>query len=664
MKHAFRSSVPGFDIYYNKSKRGEHRGGVMMLVKCSISKYITKVDMDTEDMVWLELSLCAGVKLGGVYIPPSDSQYFDMSQFSFLCAKCIESEKVVLMGDLNARVGNPYITGHDGSVKEYGDVKDDTVNAHGRLLIKLCNNCDMAVVNHLENLNTKFGGNLSFKKRNVWISEIDLCVAKNICVPYVKSLKVNQSISGSDHAPLCTVLDTSGLSQMTPEILLERSGRLGEQYSPAEYKKLTRTCKYESIDLEKFKELLENTMTPDLSLVTPEEIDTVLSAGFESINRVVRQCSKRSRDPTEINENFSRWQKLLESKDPKQIWSAVNWKGNLDKKSVEKSRPDDEQFRQHFENLLDPSHLRNVDESVDLECAPYIPVLDDPFTPEELTTVISTMKKNKSYIGICPGLISTFPYNWCIYLLNVLNFVFIGMCYPFSWCFNKMFVLYKHGDRLNCNNYRGISVMDTVAKIYDLLLMNRLSLWMNIDKCQSGGLRGRGCIEQIMSLRLLCDYAVYKKTKLYVLFIDFSKAYDKVPRNKLTKALNKLGCGKVMLKAIRAMYECTKNVLCSAIVTASVGVRQGAPSSCLLFLIYIDQMVKMLNDEVGTDGFLGTLHALLLMDDTVLVATSREKCLKKMDVVMRYCEEYGMVINEKKTKFLWLVGMRQTPSRY
>lgn len=125
-----------------------------------------------------------------------------------------------------------YITGHDGSVKEYGDVKDDTVNAHGRLLIKLCNNCDMAVVNHLENLNTKFGENLSFKKRNVWISEIDLCVAKNICVPYVKSLKVNQSTWGSDHAPLCTVLDTSGLSQMTPEILLERSGRLGEQYSP------------------------------------------------------------------------------------------------------------------------------------------------------------------------------------------------------------------------------------------------------------------------------------------------------------------------------------------------------------------------------------------------------------------------------------------------
>lgn len=58
---------------YNKSKHGEYRGGVMMLVKCSISKYIRRVDMDTEDIVWLQLSLCKGVMLGGIYIPPSDS---------------------------------------------------------------------------------------------------------------------------------------------------------------------------------------------------------------------------------------------------------------------------------------------------------------------------------------------------------------------------------------------------------------------------------------------------------------------------------------------------------------------------------------------------------------------------------------------------------------
>ena len=176
------------------------------------------------------------------------------------------------------------------------------------------------------------------------------------------------------------------------------------------------------------------------------------------------------------------------------------------------------------------------------------------------------------------------------------------------------------------------------------LLFNRLNLWASINKCQAGGQRRRGCVEQIMNIRLL-----YKKVKLYVLFIDFSKAYDKVPRHKLIHVLKSLGCGKVMLRATETMYECTKNVMRAAVVTATAGVRQGAPSSCLLFIIYIDQMVKMLRREIGEDGFLGTLHSLLLMDDAVIMDgyLARYMCVRKLDVVRRYCDEYGMTMNDK-----------------
>ena len=56
----------------------------------------------------------------------------------------------------------------------------------------------------------------------------------------------------------------------------------------------------------------------------------------------------------------------------------------------------------------------------------------------------------------------------------------------------------------------------------------RLSLWVSIDKCQAGAQKGRGCVEQIMTLRLLIDLAKHKKKKMYTLFIDLSKAYDRV----------------------------------------------------------------------------------------------------------------------------------------
>ena len=55
----------------------------------------------------------------------------------------------------------------------------------------------------------------------------------------------------------------------------------------------------------------------------------------------------------------------------------------------------------------------------------------------------------------------------------------------------------------------------------------------NTDKSQPIAQKGRGCLEQISSLRLLGDYARYKKVKLYFSFIDVSKAYEWIPLAKL-----------------------------------------------------------------------------------------------------------------------------------
>lgn len=76
-----------------------------------------------------------------------------------------------------------------------------------------------------------------------------------------------------------------------------------------------------------------------------------------------------------------------------------------------------------------------------------------------------------------------------------------------------------------------------------------------------------------------------------------------------------------MIHAIKWMYVCTQNILKSAAIDTSVDVRQEAPSSCLLFIIYVDHKVRMLKTAVTTDGFLGSLHVLLLLVDTVILAT-------------------------------------------
>ena len=184
---------------------------------------------------------------------------------------------------------------------------------------------------------------------------------------------------------------------------------------------------------------------------------------------------------------------------------------------------------------------------------------------------------------------------------------------------------------------------------------------MYVDKCQAGGQEERGCIEHILALRLIIDYAIKEKVKLFVLFIDFSKAYDKVPRKTLFEILKKLGCGKRFLRALISIYRNTVNILNSAYIKATIGVKQGGPMSCILFIIYLNVLAGMLK-VLGNDSFLLDVHAFMLMDDTVLLASTRERIIEKFTVLMKFCEKYGMVVNEVKTQMM--VINRTAADRY
>ena len=641
------TDISGFIPYYNPSAYGEHRGGILLLVKNYLEKYILNVNTDFESQIWLELSIYPKISFGGVYIPPIDSAYYEQSLVANMSAHIKNKKKVVVLGDFNARPGTPIIPKKRIGFYEYDGIKDHTVNAPGKNLINLCKEKSLVVANHLRYNERCLGGDLSYRKGTRWISEIDLCLIHEDVLPILNEVEVKQNIKGSDHAPLCISLSATNRNSLLP-LLLERSKYLGQSYigSPKKETLLPKTRPAKEIDMESFKEHLQTHQPPALPNY---DIDTALKTCFDIMKEATLTAAQQERrENNEWDVSHPEWKRLLDSNDPSLIWKTINWKGELCKKNIE--TPSDEQFNVHFKNLLN----FNTDEQPEpnLDNAPYVPVLDDPFSLLELENVIKEEKVGKSYTGICPGLLRILPVNWIIFLLSLFNIIFQQFSYPTQWMYNKLVVLFKSGDRMDCGNYRGISIMDTLAKVYDKLLLNRLTLWSAIDKCQAGAQKGRGCIEQIMTLRLLIDLAKCKKRKLYVLFIDFSKAYDRVPRHKLIEYMKSLGCGRTMLCALKNMYRNTYNVLNSTKINSSSGVRQGAPTSCLLFTTYVNKMVRMVKESVLNDGFLGSLHILMLMDDTVIMATSREKCLRKLDAVLKFCEEYGMEINEKKLSFL------------
>ena len=178
-----------------------------MLIRHHLVKFISSVTMPADGQIWLVLTFLSTLRLGGVYVPPRDSPYYEQSQWGVVAAHAVEDANTLILGDLNARVGAPQLHDDQGQPFRYVDVKDPQVNAHGREAVSLCAQNSMVVINHLRHGLKQYDTDLSFKRGGQWISELDICLAKHNMLESVIEAKTRQDILGSDHAPLCITVD-------------------------------------------------------------------------------------------------------------------------------------------------------------------------------------------------------------------------------------------------------------------------------------------------------------------------------------------------------------------------------------------------------------------------------------------------------------------------
>ena len=116
--------------------------------------------------------------------------------------------------------------------------------------------------------------------------------------------------------------------------------------------------------------------------------------------------------------------------------------------------------------------------------------------------------------------------------------------------------------------------------------------------------------------------------------------------------MTRFGCGARMLACLVAMCAVTRSIIGSITVTGCIGVRQGAPTSCFLFILFLEAMVRMFKERCAPDGFLAWLHLLVLMDDTAILSNTREGMLRKLRILHEFCSQNNMKVNLTKTKFM------------
>ena len=600
-----------------------------------------------KDQVWFNLSCIKYARFGAVYIAPSDSPYFSLESFAVIQEESkSHPEKCVVIGDINSRIPDlSEFTRNDLAIT-YSSNPDKGSNSNGRNMKNIMLSNDLVPVNNMSYLDKVFSGALTFRKGNTWVSQIDWVLCHTSIIPHIEKFEViSHSSFRSAHAAVSVHLKAD---KCCYESLCSRAHDLGQSVIPKPPSKPPiRLC---SIDTKQFCDNL-----PD-----PQSF---WSCSFDSpgdISQFIVECMYVAASSAKIKQpppsadfsttSHARWQRLLAIKDSKQLWKSIDWNGSFDTPPDCLDRPSDDQFCEYFTELLNPpggpTKLNIPD------CDTYVPFLDDPIQPIEVEDVIKKLKPDKAagIDGISPGLFKHMPDEWLLILTFLFNCVFSGD-YPLAWAIARMFMIFKKGGRLDPANYRGISVINAISKLYDMVLNNRFTKWYKPRSEQAGAQKGRGCEEQILTLRLLIDIARKTKRTLYIGFVDFIKAYDKILRYLLLVKLVNAGCGGAFMRAIAHTMKDTKCSIGSSVFTSSMGLRQGGATSCSLFTFYVDEAIEAL-DRCGSDDWLGNLHCLMQMDDTAILATSRAGFVKKLRIIKDTCDTIGQTAHPIKSKFL------------
>ena len=163
--------------------------------------------------------------------------------------------------------------------------------------------------------------------------------------------------------------------------------------------------------------------------------------------------------------------------------------------------------------------------------------------------------------------------------------------------------LYKNkGDRSCCDNHRGISLLCIAGKILMRIILNRLSKHISkiglIPESQCGFVQGKSTTDSSFSLQQLQEKCRLQNRDLYLLFIDLTKAFDTVHRDGLWRILKIAGCPKLFVDIIRSFHDGMKASVREGSETSlpfdvTSGTKQGCIIAPILFSIFFSMMLHV-----------------------------------------------------------------------
>jgi hypothetical protein len=222
---------------------------------------------------------------------------------------------------------------------------------------------------------------------------------------------------------------------------------------------------------------------------------------------------------------------------------------------------------------------------------------------------------------------------------------------PQDWKLANVTPIFKKGNRHDPGNYRPISLTSLSCKILEHIVVSNIMAHLDkhnfLHDNQHGFRKGRSCETQLAFFLHDILKASDSKKKVDAIFLDFKKAFDKVPHKKLIHKLQSCGVNEKTVHWIRDLLSDRKQRVIidgfsSDTIAVTSGVPQGSVIGPLLFIIYINDLNSRVSSKIR-----------LFADDTVIYReirddTDSDALSSDLNNVHSWCQEWGLELNLSK----------------
>lgn len=708
----------GSTMYYSGGTEVTHRNGVAIMVDKKIVNSVKCFVPISDRVMLLKMeSNYRDVNLIQIYAPTADKEEEEREKFYEQVTEAFKltrkGEIVLIMGDFNAKVGSgavPEVVGSYG----LGDR-----NEAGDVLVSYCVSREMVISNTLFKLPKRrlyTWKSPKDTKENIIRNQIDYILINKSMRKFVKAVKTYPGADiNSDHNPVVMSLRlrfqkkktynkrkridiekiqksetktqirknlSQGFKNIHEEILQNEEDTIDENAINVTWVKMKEVC--EEIQNEVIGTV---TMTKKKSWMTDEILEMMeerrkvkdKDAGkYRQIHKHIRAEIRRAKENwlskkcEEMEELDKRHDSFNMHKEIKSITGTFRKKNvavikDTDGKILTEHEKKKERWVDYIRELFLDEERNDLMEELERDNENEE---NNDITRQEIETAIKDMKQRKAtgpdrihgeiLKTLCNSSVEDNQDVWNL-LVRFFNSIYGTGIIPDEWCISTFITLPKKQNATECSEYRTISLMSHILKIFLKIIHRRIykKCEEHAGKNQFGFRNGLGTREAICALNVLAQRCRDVNRNLYLCFIDYKKAFDNVKHRKLVDILQKIGIGRKECRLIKNLYwRQSANIIVdeeeSEDIRISKGVRQGCILSPMLFNIYSEAIFRealeetslgiKINDEV--------ISEIRYADDTVLISDSDTKLQEMVNRVNESSRNFGLEMNINKTKFM------------